>query len=558
MENQINVLVIFANPRGTSQLNLGREDRIIREAIQLSRNREKISIDIKHAATIHDLRRSLLEKDYSIVHISGHGTGTGLVLEDELGGKFVVPQSGLASLFGAYAKPNGNLDCVILNACYSINQGTLISLNTPFTIAMEDAISDDAAIEFSRGFYDAVGANKSIDFAYKEGCRNVKLTASTSRFVSKILNKGEVSQAEGFIHTDNQQMNTRHSFKEKIDRSLVGIAVDVSGSMKESIQNDSNRQMSRLQSFTESLNSLAKKARETLKENKYKRNDSTVEVFAYAFGLRNGNVCDLLSLMKIGKDIISPEEIEQMKQRYINEMQRKYESYRGLGSLAQQYGLGGFVKDAERLARKSAEDEIRRKIMLEVKTRLERSLAAIGDTTLSIAEVADLSESTSDTLDNSEELIFGNTPMREAFHEIHIRFERELFKRPEDTIPILFVVSDGEPTDGDPSPFADEIKKLGVTIITCFVTNKDIANPKVLLGNKDDGWDAATKLMFDLASKIDETTSFSYFLLKKGWTIQKEAKFFIQVNHSMIMEEFINVVLSPFNNSTANSLPEGI
>jgi hypothetical protein len=557
MDNIIKVLVVFANPRGSSQLNLGREDRVIREAIQLSKYRENISVDIKHAATIHDLRRSLLDKDYNIVHISGHGTGTGLVLEDESGGKYVVPQLGLVSLFGAYAKPGGGLECVILNACYSISQGTLISLNTPFTIAMEGAISDDAAIEFSRGFYDAIGANKSISFSYDEGCRNVALTTPTSRFVSKILNKGEISNPEEFLLNDTQPTNTRDIFKEKIDRSLIGIAVDVSGSMAESIKNDSNRQMSRLQSFNDALTRLAKRAKETIQQNKTHQIDTTVEVFAYAFGLRSESVCDLLSLLKIGKDIITPREIEEMKQRYISEMRSKYDSYSGLGNLAIQFGFGDFAKKAENIVRQSAEEEIRRKIMLEIKIRLEKSLSVIGDTTLSINEVAELSESNSDTLNNSQELIFGSTPMQEAFSKVHRRFERELSKRPKDTIPVLFVVSDGEPTDGDPLPLSNEIKKLGVTIITCFVTNKDIAVPKILIGKRDDNWDNATKLMFDMASTIDETSSFSDFLLKKGWTIQKNAKLFVQVNHSSVLEEFINVVLSPFDGKSINMLPIG-
>lgn len=60
-----------------------------------------------------------------------------------------------------------------------------------------------------------------------------------------------------------------------------------------------------------------------------------------------------------------------------------------------------------------------------------------------------------------------------------------------------------------------------------------------------------------MASTIDENTSFSDFLLKKGWTIQKQAKLFVQVNHSSILEEFINVVLSPFDNRSMNALPEG-
>jgi soluble P-type ATPase len=558
MDKIVKVLVVFANPRGTSQLNLGREDRIIREAVQLSRNRDSISIDIIHAATIHDLRRALLSKNYDIVHVSGHGTGSGLVLEDESGGKYVVPQQGLASLFGAYAKPSGSLECVILNACYSISQGTLVSLSTPFTIAMEGAISDDAAIEFSRGFYDAVGADKGVAFSYEEGCRNVALSAPTSRFVSKILTLGQTSDPRDTADVEaQQQASTRELFKEKADKSLIGIAVDVSGSMAESIKNDSNRQISRLQSFNESLNRLAKQAKETIQENRSRQIDTTVEVFAYAFGLRSGGVCDLLSLMKVGKDIISEREIEEMKQRHISEMKSKYESYSGLGSLAKQFGFGDIARTAENMVRQSAEGEIKRKIMLEIKYRIEKSLAAVGDTTLSINEVATLSENNSDTLSNSEEFIFGDTPMYEAFSQIHKRFERELLKRSKNTIPILFVVSDGAPSDGNPLPLATEIKKLGVTIITCFVTNRDISFPKILIGKDDDKWDSATKLMFDMASIIDETTSFSDFLLKKGWTIQKEAKLFIQVNHSSVLEEFINVVLSPFDSRGTETLPMG-
>jgi hypothetical protein len=34
---------------------------------------------------------------------------------------------------------------------------------------MEKAIDDQAAIEFARGFYDAVGAGKDFDFAVEEG-----------------------------------------------------------------------------------------------------------------------------------------------------------------------------------------------------------------------------------------------------------------------------------------------------------------------------------------------------------------------------------------------------
>lgn len=180
----IRVLIVFANPRGTDPLRLGREDKIILESIRLSQYRDRISITRCHAATVHDIRRALLDDEFHIVHISSHGSETGLILEDELGEKYAVPQQALAEFFQAYSPP---LECVLLNACYSTAQGNLISLGVPFTIVMDGPISDKAAIEFSRGFYDAIGAGRDVEFAYNEGCRSVKLSCPDTRFSSVLL-----------------------------------------------------------------------------------------------------------------------------------------------------------------------------------------------------------------------------------------------------------------------------------------------------------------------------------------------------------------------------------
>jgi broad specificity phosphatase PhoE len=185
-QSKIAVLVVFANPRGTDSLRLGTEERAIRQSIKLSRNRDYISLTTCHASTVHDLRRALLENEFKIVHISGHGTKTGLMLEDELGEPYVVPQEALAELFSAHTPP---LQCVILNACFSVSQSRLNSSVLPYTIAMENSISDEAAIEFSRGFYDAIGVGQNIEFAYEEGCRTVRLAAPQKEFKSQ-LQKG--------------------------------------------------------------------------------------------------------------------------------------------------------------------------------------------------------------------------------------------------------------------------------------------------------------------------------------------------------------------------------
>jgi len=182
--SKIKVLVVFANPHTTPSLRLGAEDRAIQQAIRRSRYRENIELMRCHAATVHDLRQALLDDEFQIAHISGHGINQGLVLEDERGNEYLVPQKALAALFKVYRPP---LQCIILNACYSLSQGRVISLSVPFTIAMEGTIDDEAAIEFTRGFYDAIGAGRPIDFAYGEGCRSVALTLPNAQFLSKML-----------------------------------------------------------------------------------------------------------------------------------------------------------------------------------------------------------------------------------------------------------------------------------------------------------------------------------------------------------------------------------
>src|SRR5437879_5968857 len=106
---KIKVLVVFANPRNADPLRLGTEDRVIHEAVQLSPHRDRISITVRHAATIHDLRRALLADEFQIVHISGHGSRAGLILENEIGREQFIPQSALADLFQAYSPP---IQCV--------------------------------------------------------------------------------------------------------------------------------------------------------------------------------------------------------------------------------------------------------------------------------------------------------------------------------------------------------------------------------------------------------------------------------------------------------------
>lgn len=183
------MLAVFANPKGTETLRLDEEQRVMRECLERGPARQTVRLDVRTAATIDDLARALLGAPYDIVHISGHGSGKGLLLEESSGRPVVPPPAALAQLFSAHVPP---LRCVILSSCYSLTQGILMALGVPFTVATEQSLSDEAAIEFTRGFFDAVAAGRDIEFAYNEGIRRCLLKSHDPLRLPRMLRQGEV------------------------------------------------------------------------------------------------------------------------------------------------------------------------------------------------------------------------------------------------------------------------------------------------------------------------------------------------------------------------------
>src|SRR5205823_3679216 len=131
----------------------------------------------------------------------------------------------------------------------------------------------------------------------------------------------------------------------KVQR-LLGLAIDLSASMAGSIRNNTGDHLTRLESVQQSLKRLAQDARNSLQKEQRGKRQTSLDVFAYGFGLRSVRVCDFLSLLKVGKDVISEDEIEQIKRDYIQKMQSKYGDPREFQALVSHYvgsGLGNDV-----------------------------------------------------------------------------------------------------------------------------------------------------------------------------------------------------------------------
>jgi hypothetical protein len=164
-----NVLMVQCSPGDQHQLRLMSEVRAAKESVRLGRKGNGFAIQPLLAAASDDLRRALLDKAYDIVHFSGHASPEEWVFETISGGTSAVKLSVIRSLVDRYP----SVRCVVLNACESVaNITTPIS---PMTIGMYQSIQDEAAIEFSRGYYDALAAGRAIQEAFEEGKINVDI-----------------------------------------------------------------------------------------------------------------------------------------------------------------------------------------------------------------------------------------------------------------------------------------------------------------------------------------------------------------------------------------------
>lgn len=430
---------------------------------------------------------------------------------------------------------------------------------------------------------------------------------------------------------------------------LVGFAVDVSGSMSQSIRNESRKDVNRFESFKDALRKLSRKTREKIDSCRKEGFKASVDVFAYVFGLRIFPNCDFLSLIHLRKknakksdlnfsgnsnpyrelvNIAIKNGIEDMEgfEGWIKDVldttdeairlvivlnqypsiakhiakllpknikQAKVAETRNTISKVIKYGKWGLpgwlglklirtvpiialpsivvygifaaktaenaIEDkdltkakslAKELANASSDGDIIEIAIREIgQEQFGRSLYAevrkYGETLMPLEKLADLLETQEKELNKIEPFIYGNTPMGQTLGLIKRRFEKELTKTPDNTIPLLFILSDGAPTDGDPLPIADSIKNEGIRIVSCLITDEDLIFPRTLFNEIQPEWSREAVLMYNMASSLDENSVFAGSLKEHGWRVPVRSKMFVQVNHSEVLDEFIQIVLDP-------------
>jgi CHAT domain len=214
--DQQTILFMGASPPGTRQLDLNKEQRKM-----VNELKGKFKLKTDKFLTAADIPRLLLKTKPSLVHFSGHGknakTGEkgeilkgntrgiadddaisdvpqgGIVVFNETGkGLQVIDDDVVENIFQtAVQKLNAPIQVVVFNSCYSHSQAERVSRIVPFVVGTARAISDELAIAFTAGFYEAIAMGSTIQQAFQYSKLRLFMKDKTEKDLVVLFHAGQ-------------------------------------------------------------------------------------------------------------------------------------------------------------------------------------------------------------------------------------------------------------------------------------------------------------------------------------------------------------------------------
>jgi hypothetical protein len=189
----LRILGLVADPVDMAALDAARERQWLEDAIRPLQEAGLVDFTWLESPTARALQDALQRDAWHLFHFIGHGLpadgdgGEGaLLLADENRRARSLSASGLARLLADHAA----LRLVVLNACDTAVAGpadpfsgvatALVRRGLPAVLAMQEAISDAAAIECTRSFYGALANGLPVDVAATEARKAMSLLDADS------------------------------------------------------------------------------------------------------------------------------------------------------------------------------------------------------------------------------------------------------------------------------------------------------------------------------------------------------------------------------------------
>ena len=174
----LRVLFMAYSPEDTQPvLDYEREEELVLGAVEPFVRKGRAQLRVVEIGCLDELERSLLDREYDVVHLSGHGimhpAGPRLVMEDDVGGRVdVTPEQLLTVLRSAKRMP----ELVMISSCHSAGThddtpslaAELVDGGLSAVIGWVQPVRDDLATEAAGAIYQRLctGATPAAAVAY--------------------------------------------------------------------------------------------------------------------------------------------------------------------------------------------------------------------------------------------------------------------------------------------------------------------------------------------------------------------------------------------------------
>ena len=165
-------------------------------------------------------------------------------------------------------------------------------------------------------------------------------------------------------------------------------------------------------------------------------------------------------------------------------------------------------------------------------------LASSREISRTIKQITNILPDSIDKEFYSSEFMFGSTPISHAMNLAALRFQ-DISRRKREKI--LIIISDGEFDTNFPLDTATLLKSVGVRIICCNITPKDIMT--ALVKKKPSKWPIGAQKMLEMASTVSPDDEIIRDISSKGFVIPDGIKLFYQINQSDLLEDVFEAVL---------------
>ncbi|MCK4788684.1 MAG: CHAT domain-containing protein, partial [Desulfobacteraceae bacterium] len=180
LDQAISMLVVISNPLNLPDhmvLNTEREQEVLLGALDKLHRERKLDIDFVDDASLDTIQDYLSDKEYHILHFTGHGVFDEekdkgfLLLEDSNHLMSNVDNEEVATIL----QNHKSLRLVVLSACQSAkasnNTGypdlsrTLLGKGVPAVLSMQHSVLDKSATDFADRFHRSLAGGKALDAA---------------------------------------------------------------------------------------------------------------------------------------------------------------------------------------------------------------------------------------------------------------------------------------------------------------------------------------------------------------------------------------------------------